>query len=88
MAQDLSSLELQEMNTVNFFNEHEQSVHDAVHASGTGFYKLTREKNFGPFIGAELVTEAPDSAVPTTDPRDRLLYSDESYDYLFVKFVV
>ena len=89
MAQDLSTLNLQEMTAVNgFFNELETDVMNSVVASGSGFYKLTREKNYGKFLLAELVTEAPDDAVLSTDPVDRLHHSDDNYDYLFVKFVV
>jgi len=89
MPQLLSDLQLQETTaTDGFFNELEVDVMNAVVAGGSGYYELKREKGEGIFLSATLVTQAPEDAIPSVDPADRLSFSGETYDYLYVNFRV
>lgn len=68
-----------------FFNENEVTLQNTILSSGTGVYKLIKNKD-GQFTSVESVTEVSEDNVTITDGRVTIIGDTE--DILYVSFVV
>lgn len=88
MAVDLSTLDLPQITTDNFFNEFEISILNYITTNGSGFYKLSQDQS-GAFVSVETATAASETnAAMDEETNDRVISSDENYNYMYVNFLV